>query len=57
MIGTGKGEASFTLEIPGLGRFRQEAEARYHMVRPGKAIWVVAHLVAAERIEISRTVS
>lgn len=57
MIGTGKGEASFTLENPGLGRFQQEAEAWYHMVRPGKAICVVAHLVAAERIEISRTVS
>ena len=54
MIGTGKGEASFTAENPGLGRSRQEAEARYHIVRPGKAICVVAHLVAAELIEISR---
>lgn len=56
MIGIGKGEASFAVENPGLGRSQQEAEARCHIVRPGKTNYVVAHLVAAEHIEITRAV-
>lgn len=56
MVGIGKGEASFTVENPGLDRSRREVEARCHTVRPEKPICVVPHLVAAEHIEIARAV-